>query len=211
MVRSIGSVPGLRFIGEFPLAYIRRVPGLDVALGVTAYQVASMVQGAVSAAQRGGNTAVGIAARVNGAVAGLVKQADEAKDVGADLALYTAKGAMNALDGVGAEAGEMARGTVLGVIRGVGRTSGDILDTVRSAAQGTVQGASESGADIGEIAQVATQAVEASRTAAQEMGFSEDAAANRAAQGAIAAAEALGPEVASRVIEALLENEPPLC
>jgi hypothetical protein len=77
MTSSIGSVPAFRFIGEFPFAYLRRVPGLDVALGVTAYQLASMIKSAVTATYLGsGTTAADIAQRVNTAISEVVEQAD---------------------------------------------------------------------------------------------------------------------------------------
>jgi MFS family permease len=209
MTRSIGSVPGFRFIGEFPFAYLRRVPGLDVALGVTAYQLASMIKSAVTATHLGsGTTAADIADRVNTAVTEVVQQAGELGVAGVDLALYSAKGAMNALDEVTEDVGELAKGAVLGVVRGVGATSVNVMDAIRGAAQGTVQGASESGASVSEAA---TQAVEAAKEAAVELGIPEDEAGVTAAQGAMAAAEAIGPEVAARVSEALAEIDQLLC
>jgi MFS family permease len=208
MTRSISSVPGLRFIGDFPFAYLRRVPGLDVALGVTAYQIASMAKSAVTAAHRSGNTASNIAERVSAAVSGVARQADELGEAGADLALYSAKGAMNAIDEVAEDVGELAKGTVLGVVRGVSATSGNVMDAIQGAAHGTVQGASESGADFTEAA---TQAVEAAKEAAAEMGMSEEEAGARATQGAMAAAEAIGPEAAAKMAEALRDIDQQIC
>jgi MFS family permease len=50
MVRTIGAIPGLRVLGGFPFAYLPHIPGVDVALGVTAYEIASSVK---TAARRG--------------------------------------------------------------------------------------------------------------------------------------------------------------
>lgn len=52
------------------------------------------------------------------------------------------------------------------------------------------------GADVG---QVATEAIEGAKEAAQELGISEDEAAARAAEGVLAAAESLGPEALAEV------------
>lgn len=204
MTRSISSVPGMRFIGDFPFAYLRRVPGVDVALGVTAYQVASIAKSAVTAAYRTGNTASNISERVRAAVSGVAREADELGEAGVDLALYSAKGAMNALDEVTEDVGELAKGAVLGVVRGVGASAENAMDTIQGAAQGTVLGASESGADFTEAA---TQAIEAAKEAAAELGVSEEEAEARATQGAMAAAEAIGPEAAARMSEALQESD----
>jgi hypothetical protein len=73
-------------------------------------------------------------------------------------------------------------------------------DILRGAGYGTVQGAGEVGANV---AQAATQAVEAAKEAAHEMGLPEDEAAAQAVQGALEAAEPLGPTAVAKVIEAL--------
>jgi MFS family permease len=115
MTRTIGAVPGIRLLSEYPFAYLRRqVPGLDVALGVTAYQLSSLVKTAVVATSYSGEGATDIARRVGNALSEVASQAEELGEVGAQLALYTTRGAMNALDEAFADVGEVARGAVLG-------------------------------------------------------------------------------------------------
>jgi MFS family permease len=207
MTRTIGAVPGIRLLSEYPFAYLRRqVPGLDIALGVTAYQLSSLVKTAVAATSYSGEGATEIARRVSNALSEVSHQAEELGEVGADLALYATKGAMNALDEAFADVGEVARGGVLGALGVVGKTAwdnGNIHEVVRAASQGTVQGANESGADV---AQAAAQAVAGAKEAAPELGLSEEEAADHATQGAIAAASAISPEAAVLVIEALGER-----
>ncbi|HEU0021334.1 MAG TPA: MFS transporter [Dehalococcoidia bacterium] len=205
MTRALGSIPGMGLLVDYPYAYLRRVPGLDVALGVTAYQVASTIRTAVAAVGRGRDGAESVAQRVRSAVLGLVSQADELGQAGADLALYTAKGAMNAIDEVAENVGELAKGTVIGVIAGMSATSVDIRDVIRGAAHGAVQGANESGADISDIVEAATSAVAAAKEAGVLGGISEQEAGAQAVQGAREAANAIGPDAASRVMAALAE------
>jgi MFS family permease len=200
MTRALGSIPGMQLLADYPYAYIRRVPGLDVALGVTAYQVASTVRTAVTAVSRGRNTAESVSQRVKNAVLGLVGVADEFGSAGADLALYTAKGAMNAIDDVTENSGELAKGTVIGVIEGMSATSVDIRDVIRGAAHGAVRGASESGADI---VAAAINAVAAAKEVAVGGRISEQEAGAQAIQGAQEAADGIGPEAAARVSDAL--------
>lgn len=203
MTRSMGSVPGLRFIGEFPYSYLRRIPGIEAALGVTAYQVASSVRTATSAASRTGDTAADITGRVRDAVSSIAEQADDIGQIGMDLATQAARGALNAVDDVAMDAGELARGTVRGVLGALGRTSIEIRGAIFGATLGAVQGAGEAGADV---AQVAVQAVEGAREAAHELGISEQEAAAQAISGAIEAATSISPEAASQVRAALSES-----
>ena len=44
MVRAVSSVPGLSMVSAFSYGYLRRIPGADVAIGVTAYQLAASTQ-----------------------------------------------------------------------------------------------------------------------------------------------------------------------
>jgi MFS family permease len=43
VTRAVSSVPGLRFMSMFPFGLIRNIPGMDIALSVTAYQLSDMV------------------------------------------------------------------------------------------------------------------------------------------------------------------------
>ena len=40
MSRPMSTVPGLSYLAQFPYSYLRNVPGIDVAIGVTGYQAA---------------------------------------------------------------------------------------------------------------------------------------------------------------------------
>lgn len=53
MTRTARSVPGLRLVGVLACACLRQVPGLDVAWGVTTYQIACSARDAPSALRRG--------------------------------------------------------------------------------------------------------------------------------------------------------------
>lgn len=57
VTRIVRFVPGILFVARFPYSFLRGIPGLDVALGVTAYEVASGA-GVASAAVLGGRRAV---------------------------------------------------------------------------------------------------------------------------------------------------------
>ena len=52
MARAVSSVPGLNAVAAFSYGYLKRIPGADVAMGVSAYQLASSTQAAVASASR---------------------------------------------------------------------------------------------------------------------------------------------------------------
>ena len=51
--RAVSSVPRLGAVSAFSYGYLKRVPGADVGLGVTAYQLAASTQAAVASASQG--------------------------------------------------------------------------------------------------------------------------------------------------------------
>lgn len=205
VTRAVSSVPGLRFAAQFPYSYLRNVPGMDVAVGVTAYQLASSTRAATVAANRGRESAEGIARRVGDVVFDMIRPIGDVGEVGVEIARHATRGAMNAVDEVTVSAGDVAKGSVLGVLRSLGAGRSGVTDFLRGAVRGTVEGANESGADV---AEATIQAVEAAREAASSMGISEDEATAQAAEGALEAASAIGPEAVNRVKEALARSEP---
>ena len=77
--RAVSSVPGLGAMSAFSYGYLKRVPGADVALGVTAYQVAASAQAAASSASRGRELVRDVASAVGGVVGEAI---DEVEDAG---------------------------------------------------------------------------------------------------------------------------------
>ncbi|MCH8205516.1 MAG: MFS transporter [Chloroflexi bacterium] len=198
--RVLGAVPGLRYVAQFPYSYIRNVPGMDVAVGVTAFQMASSTRMAVAAAATGSIAARDVASRVSGAVSEVLERTGDLGGQGADIARHATRGAMNAADIMPGEVGDLARGAVQGAWTTLARGATNPWGTLRSAVSGAIQGASEAKAAV---ARTATDAVEGARAAARELGLSEETAASQAALGALEAARAIGPEALSAVRQAL--------
>ena len=197
--RNMSTVPALGFV-SVPYSYLRRVPGMDVAVGVTAYQIASSAKGAVSALSRGTSAAKDVADQVGNVVSYAANQVSDVGELGekqvTEIARHAARGAIHALDEVTQDLGNVAKGAVLGTVKALSWTTTSPFRVIREIGYGTVQGAGEVGADVG---QVATEAIKGAKEAAQELGISEDEAAARAAEGVLAAAESLGPEVLAEV------------
>lgn len=198
--RALSSVPGVGAVAQLPYNFLRRVPGMDVALGVTAYQVASSIKTAVAAAARGGEAMDEIAGHVGQALSGVAEEAEELGEASAGLAHQAARGAMKAVHDVTGDVGELCRRAVVAVLNDLASTAEDVQDAVSGAAYGAVLGAGEMGADV---VQAATQAIAGAREAAGRLGLSEEEAAAQAVRGALQAAETLDPQAAARLKTAL--------
>jgi MFS family permease len=203
-VRPMSSVPGLSFLSQFPYGILRKVPvpGLDVALGVTTYQLAEMARAATVAAVRGQRRVTRIARALEKSLTG-VGTTEDKKTHSGEMARQTARGAMHAQEAVDLDVGRLAHSAVLGIARTFGRVQMDARDALRGAGYGIVEGAREMGVDY---AQAAAKAVEAARRVAEQAGLSEEQAASCVAQGALDAAAAMGGEALAQVEDALPED-----
>lgn len=205
--RPFSTIAGLSFLSQFPYGYLRRVPvpGLDVALGVTSYQIAEMARLVTVATQRGRRTTAKLAKALEEGLSGVWEVSDEAqKKYGFAIARQAARGSIHAIDKMAhLDVGQLVYQAVLGVTQAMRHSQVDARDALRGASYGVIQGAEEVQADLGEAA---LQAVEAAKELASEAGLSEEAAMSEAAQGAMEAAEALGPEAVAQ-IEASLSEE----
>jgi MFS family permease len=208
-VRPMSSVPGLSFLSQFPYGILRRVPipGLDVALGVTAYQLADIARAATVAAVQTQRGVARIARALEKALTGVSGTAKDMQIHSGEVARQTARGAMHAREATDLDVGRLAHSAVLGVARSFGRTGMDPRDALRGAGYGIVQGARETGVDH---AEAAAKAVEAARKVAEQAGLSQEQAAGYVAKGALDAAAAMGAEALAQVEASLPEDILPL-
>jgi MFS family permease len=204
-VRPMSSVPGLNFLSQFPYSILRRVPvpGLDVALGVTAYQLADMAKTTTVAVMRGRRRVTRIAKALERALTSVWGTAKDMQTHGSEVVRQTTRGTMHAKKNTDLDVTQLARSAVLGIASTFGRARMDPRDILRGVGYGVVQGAGESGADF---AEAAAQAVEASKEVAEQARLSEKEAAAYIAQGALEAAAAMGTEAVARVMASLPED-----
>ncbi len=199
-IQAVSSVPGLGAVSAFSYGYLKRVPGADVALGVTAYQLAASAQAAVTSAGRGRVLVRDVAHAVSGVLEEAIDEMEDITGHGLELALHATRGAVQVGGDLTEEAGRVARGAVLGTLRTMDSRQVASGEALHGAGYGAVQGAIESGEDP---AEAASQAVEAAREMASELGMASDEAATALAAGALDAAEAAGAESLTAVQRAL--------
>jgi MFS family permease len=214
MARVIGHIPGLRSLSRYPFSYLSHIPGLDVAIGVTAYQIAAGVRTAVTAAARGRLNRRVVADQVDQVVSSAVDRIEDLEQMGAsqavEIARHTARGMVYATHGVSEEivsdevTSEEIRDLNVGIVLGTVRALREIVsspeEVLREIGFGTILGAVEVGADV---TRSTRRVARGAREAAQELGISEAQAAEWVGQGSLSAAEAIGPETVAQVRAAL--------
>ncbi len=202
--RPMSSVPGLSFLTQFPYGFMKRVPipGLDVALGVTSYQIAQTTKLATEAAVQSGMTAWKITRALQESLSDIGgKSVKEGRpEHRFEVARQAVLGAVSALDEAGEDFERLSRSAMNGVLRAFSWERVDLSDVVRGVSYGAVQGAKETG---GDPAKAASTSIEAVRDMAKASGYDEREAIASATAGAIEAAENFSPEVKASVIESL--------
>ena len=200
--RPMSSVPAYNLVANFPFGFLKRVPipGIDVALGVTAYQIAEMARGATVAAVSGKRLTRRLVTALSEGLASIWKGGEETKTHGVEIARQAARGAVHATDDTPLAVEKLVVPVTTGVVEVTGRAGVDPLNGISGASQGIIQGAAETGADL---RAVTVRTIEAARKAAAQSGISEEAAVAKATEGVLEAAEGIGAEAVARVKEAL--------
>ncbi|HJX03585.1 MAG TPA: MFS transporter [Dehalococcoidia bacterium] len=199
--RPLSSVPGYNLISNFPFSYIKRipVPGLDVALGVTAYQIAEAARLATSATLYGQEVTKKLAQSLVRSLSGIWNTHEpQLQEFGLEIAREVARGAMHAVSERKIADENLAVEIAKGVIEASRQFGIDSKSSIMGASQGIIQGAAETNSDLNK-ATVLT--IVASRQIAVESKISQRLAVDWAIQGALQAAEVISPSALAKVRE----------
>ncbi|MFH1087473.1 MAG: MFS transporter [Chloroflexota bacterium] len=199
-LQVVNSVPGPSFVGMFPASYLSRVPGVDVAIGVTAYQLADTARTVTLAALRSQRATVRMARTLQNGLTRLWKTGAAPPEHDTEIARQAARGAMHAVGETMAEVDQVVRPAVVGIVHALDEAHVSPYDALRGAAYGVVEGAGETGADVG---RAATEAVAVAREIARALHLKEEEATQQAVRGALEAAQALGLQAVTQIKEAL--------
>ncbi len=203
--RPMSSVPAYNLLSNFPFGFLKRVPipGLDVAFGVTAYQIAEMSRAATLTAVRGRRITKKLVKALENSLAGVWKAKEEVKEHGIEVTRQAARGAMHVVNEKPLAVEQLVGPVMTGIVKVSSQAGVNPLNGILGASQGIIQGAAETGADLGDAT---LQIIEAVKEIAAQTGLSEESAVAKAAEGALQAAEAIGPEAVAEVVESLPEE-----
>lgn len=205
-LRALSSVPGLSTVTQFPLAglrYLPDIPGLNVAAGVTAYQLASSARYAIERLLQAPATARQVQTRIGQTVTGTIRDSRDVTRQGTALAFGAAHGAVHATGSAGSGTGRLIRSSLSGTLGALGAAGADPFDSLRGAVYGAIHGAGTSGLRVGTVVRHSLAAV---RRAASQLDMSEQEAVRYAAKVAVEAASDLPSESQEQVREAVLHE-----
>ncbi len=200
--RPMSSVPAYNLLSNFPFGYLKKVPvpGLNVAIGVIAYQIAEAARTATLAVVHGHRLTKKIVNSLQNSLAGMWRAKEEVKEHGVEITREAARGAMHVVDDKPLSAKKLVVPVATSVIKASSQAGVNPLNGIQGASQGIVQGAVETGTDL---TTATLQTIEAAKEVAKQSGFSEESAVIKATVGALEAAEAAGPKVVDKVKKAL--------
>jgi MFS family permease len=121
--RTVGSVPTLRLLGQFAYGRLMHIPGFDVAVVVTAYQIAAVTRAAVTAVKLGRAEVVDLTWQARDAVHHAVRHSfRKAQEDSGTLEVW--------------EADEVALQATLGALQASYEASADVAPLVKGSGPG---------------------------------------------------------------------------
>ncbi|MDD5039430.1 MAG: MFS transporter [Dehalococcoidales bacterium] len=202
--------PSLGFWSDFPFSYLKRtrIPGLDVALGVTIYQIAEMARLAAIATFRGRRLTQKLTKALEKDITGLSQSREEVKKHGVEISRQAARGAMHVVEEKAMDVEQVEGTIVTSVIKAVTRAGVDPEDAVLGASHGIIEGASETHSDLGTAAR---QIVESATKVTKQIHLSEKSVIAKMVEGTLQAAETISPEAFAQVEQSLPPKSSSLC
>lgn len=205
-LRALSFVPGLSSISQFPLAglrYLPAIPGLNVAAGVTAYQISSSIRYAVDSIALGSATARQVSTQVGQAVARAGHGSRHVTRHGVEIAFGATEGAIRSIAGRGSHGNRYVGAAVSGTLTAMRSAGARPVDAVKGVVYGVIHGANEGDMELDDVVASSLDAV---RESADQLGLSEREAVMYAVEAAFEVAEGMAEEPQSQIREALLDE-----
>jgi MFS family permease len=200
--RPVTATPGQSFLSNFSLSLLRRIPlpGLDIAFGVTVYQIAETARATASAAIRGQRVTKKLADDIRLSILHMGKSRQHLDENEGAVIQHTVRGAMLVADEKSVNLESLIDNVLKGVITASNQSDITNRESLVRASYGIVQGAVEAGIDVSDAVKAAVASIKSSTKA---LGLSEDDAVSAIAEGVLMAAQKFGPDVLAEVSEAV--------
>ncbi|MFC2034103.1 MFS transporter [Chloroflexota bacterium] len=203
--RTMNPIRGFTLLNNSPFELIKRipVPGLDMALGVTAYQIAEMARVATLAAVKGRRVTKKLEAELKSNMKSIRKSRRNFKKYGEEITRSMARGAMHVMDDKIIGVKQLTRRVTKEILSSSIQSGGKPKDSILGMSKGIVQGASEVEVDLSEVVSNTMGIV---KETAKQIGLSEEEAINVAVEGVLQVAETLDPESAAEIVDELSDE-----
>jgi len=199
----VSPAPASNIVDVFPVSFMRRVPGLDVAMGVTAYQLADMAKAITLAALYSGRTTVKVAKLLQSGLTSLWKDKNSLPQDDTETARQTVRGALHAINNTPEKIGQLAMPAVVGTVKAMNKVRVNPYDALHGAGYGVVEGSIEIGADLGHAVR---GTIGGTQEIVKALHLDEKAAIERSVHGMLEAAQVLGNQAVERVKTALPDD-----
>lgn len=137
----MSSVPGFGNITQYPFGYMRRVPGLDIAAGVTAYQMAEASRLATTAATKTGRGLSHISAEIRAASSEAIRSGVHFETQLVEFGRHAARGAAIALGQAGHSVEDANKLAIEGTVSSMVDDGGvDPEEALKAASIGAMEG-----------------------------------------------------------------------
>lgn len=203
--QTVSSVPGLNLVTKLSLGSLRRIPGIDVAIGVTAYQLADAVKAATLVGARSRRVTAGVARSLEKRMARLLN-GREVSAHGIEIARQAARGVISAVSEEALDEKRVVPSAAAGIAEALDEAKVDADDSLYGIGFGLMQGSHETGTSVTDTAR---NVIEAAKAVARRLDVSEEEALVEAIRGALDAVRAVDPEAEAKVRDALMEKRPP--
>ena len=202
-LQSVSAVTGANFVNMFPASFLSRVPGFDVAIGVTVYQLADTAKMLTVAALRGGRTTIRVVKALQNEITHLWKFGIPPPQHETEFARQAARGALHAVDETPAEIERLARLAVVSIVRAMDNANIDPYDALWGAAYGVIEGANDTGADLG---RAVTGVITGTKEITILLSLNEEKAMRQITTGIFQSAEKLGEQEVMKIKEVIPKN-----
>ena len=186
-LRALNSVRGMSYVAQFPIAgmrYVPRVSGLDIAFGVTAYEISAATKSLIDATISGGARLRNVRRHVRVAVRSASRSARDVRTQGAQIAFGVTHGAVKAIAGAGTGTTRQVQAAIRTAITATTEVTGNPLDVLSGAVRGAVAGTIEAGYTDVDIPQTV---IGQARAVAPELGVTEEEAVQVAVEAVVEA------------------------
>jgi len=167
--RNVSPTPGLGFATVFPFNYLRKVPGADVAIGVTAYQLGQTLKMISDGAVRGIQFTSDIAKTIEHSISSLLEGEEDLMEQTTELAKETIIEAIR----YGVEKGEqetVLTSAIEGTLNALVQVNAQPEAAVRGVGYGVIAGAAATRLNL---EKTAVEAVEAVKQSVPKLGITE--------------------------------------
>ena len=186
-LRSLGAVPGGGYVSNLPFStmrYVPRVSGLDIAVGVTAYQISAATKSLIDATTLGETTLRGVRGHVRDAVRSASQGVRDVSSQGAQIAFGVTNGAVKSIAEAGTGSARQFRTALRTAITATNEVAGNPREVLAGAVRGAVAGTIESGYTEVDLPRAV---IRQARVVAPDLGVTEDEAVRVAASAVVEA------------------------